>query len=90
VYSILIKYSIPAKLVRLTKTCTNKTQSVQVQILSDASPVQNGLKQGNSFLLLLSKFYLKFPPGKVQENQEGMKLNGKHQLLVYADDNSLG
>jgi hypothetical protein len=26
---------------------------------------------------------------KIQQNQEGLKLNGKHQLMTYADDVNL-
>ena len=42
--------------------------------LFDTFPIQNSLKQDNLPSLL------------VQENQEGMKFNGTHQLLVYPDD----
>jgi hypothetical protein len=57
--------------------------------LFDSSPIQNGSKQVDNLSALLLNFALEYAIMKAQESQVGLKLNGTHQLLAYADDVNL-
>jgi hypothetical protein len=41
------------------------------------------------FITIAFQLCLEYAIRRVQENQEGMKLNRKHQLLAYANDTNI-
>jgi hypothetical protein len=89
--NILMEFGIPVKLVRLIIVCPSETCSrVWVgKLLPDTSFFRNGLQQGDASSPLVFTMTLEYDIQSMQANQEGLKLNGTHQLLVYADDGNI-
>jgi hypothetical protein len=88
-YNILIEFGIPMKLVRiirlyLTETYVYKRVRANKN-LSDIFLIRNDLEQRDALLPLLFKLDVEYAIRRVQVNQGGLKLNGTHQLVVYAD-----
>lgn len=73
-------------LIRLTKTCLNETYCKvrRDKHLSDTYPIKMVWNKEK-----LSNVALEYSIRKVQEHQEGLILNGAHQLAAYADVNSV-
>jgi hypothetical protein len=85
--NILIEFVVTMKLVKLIETFLNETYS-RVRVgkhLSDIFPIRNGLKQGDPLSPLLLNFALEYTIRRVQVNQDGLKLNGIHRILIYAN-----
>jgi hypothetical protein len=85
-------FRVPTKLIRLIKLCPNKTyNTVRVgKHLTDMFPIKNDFTQRDALSRLFFSFALGHAIRRVQVNQDGLKLSGALQLLVYAGDEYIG
>ena len=85
--NILIVFGIHMKLVSLIKMCLNETYN-RVCVgkhMYDMLHIMSGRRQ-DALSPLFFGFAVEYAIRKVQVTQDGLKLNGTHRLLFYADD----
>ena len=71
--------------------CLNETY-IRVRVdkhLSNTFPIRTNLRQGDALSPFLFHSAVEYVVRKVQVHQDGLKLNGTHQLLFYADDDNM-
>lgn len=88
---ILRAFGIPDKLVRLIKAVT-QVSKLRVRVgnsLTEEFEVATGLKQGDALSPMLFNLILEHVIRKVLNHDSGVELNGKHQIIGYADDLAL-
>ncbi|KAG7296948.1 hypothetical protein JYU34_019852 [Plutella xylostella] len=90
-YAILRNFDIPAKLVELIEAAT-RDSNMQVRVggeMTEPFPVVTGLKQGDALSPMLFNLVLEYVLRKVLTLEVGIKLNGRHKVVGYADDLAL-